>query len=544
MAAETLPVPPHARALRQGRNARNTYWILMTEMVSSVVVQETVSQILSGLVHRYEGKEDSNPNDNLERLEMAHIKLEAALETSSKWQITDKSLLRWRKKLKRAAQECDDTLYGYKKIILEEEQMEQEVRNSSFPKRIAHATKSFIFSAFGRNNYESSRSVVRRFEWFADSASEFLRFIELGGTPSRQMSFNSFVKHLFAGRELQHKIVHGNEYPLFLLWLVPFATKEHGIEVCLVFIKKDRHTLEDNFFLGAMLQISESTDIVGTIVNCLQLFPSYFQPIVETIKKELTQLPTQDFSWVPYVDLWHRKHWDNLHSFSTQWFRPDPLCCKQHDQHKVGHISNLGEVDASLDSIIVVNLQCQISLSEYNKQRTSLSEHKYSLRGHQKLKAGLLFTPHGSSENMLPANRSSTMAPIFRRRRGQHCEHTDITLEQLKEIILPKAINYFQQNTEATVYQILWKAIHGTAYINFGKPSMEAPGPQRTFRGARKRKLVQQKDQELQHRTHMISHLIDLWGAHAPLRLQGLILDWIQKEKENQLEAPVNHCCT
>ncbi|CAD6341732.1 unnamed protein product [Miscanthus lutarioriparius] len=456
-------------------------------MVSSVVVQEMVNQILSGLVHRYEGKEDSNQNDNLERLER---------HTSS-----GRLVLR------------------HPKIIVEEEQMEHEVRNSSFPRRIAHATKSFIFSSFGRNNYESSRSIVRRFEWFADSASEFLRFIELGGTPSHQMSFNSFVKHLFAGRELQHKIVRGNEYPLFLLWLVPFATKEHGIKVCLVFIKKDRNTLEDNFFLGAMLQISESTDIVGTVVNCLQLFPPCFQPTVETIKKELTQLPTLDFSWVPYVDLWHRKHWDNLHSFSTQWFRPDPLCCKQHDQHK-----------------------CQISLSEYNKQRTSLSEYKYSLRDYQKLKAGLLFTPHGSSENMLPADRSSTMALIFRR--GQHCEHTDITLEQLKEIMLPNAIDYFQQNTEATVYQILWKAIHGTAYVHFGKPSMEAPGARTTFKGARKRKLVQQKDQEVQHRTRMISHLIDLWGAHAPVRLQGLILDWIQKEKESQLAVPVHHCCT
>jgi hypothetical protein len=43
----------------------------MTERVSSMVVQETVSQILSGLVHSYMGKGDSNPNDNLERLEMA-----------------------------------------------------------------------------------------------------------------------------------------------------------------------------------------------------------------------------------------------------------------------------------------------------------------------------------------------------------------------------------------------------------------------------------------------------------------------------------------
>ena len=138
--------------------------------------------------------------------------------------------------------------------------------------------------------------------------------------------------------------------------VVPFATKEHGIEVCLVFIKKDRNTLEDNFFLGAMLQISESTDIVGTVVNCLQLFPPCFQPTVETIKKELTQLPTQDFSWVPYVDLWHRKHWDNLHSFCTQWFRPDPLCCKkqqglQNNKPRcIGHPDMVGIPDVSLDS--------------------------------------------------------------------------------------------------------------------------------------------------------------------------------------------------
>ncbi|CAN6374799.1 unnamed protein product [Urochloa humidicola] len=508
----------------------------MTEMISSVVVQETVSQIVSGLVHRYKGKENSNPNDNLERLEMAHIKLEAALETSSKWQVTDSSLLRWRKKLKRAAQECDDTLYRYKKIILEEEQIEQEARNSSIPKRIAHVTKSFIFSAFGHNNYESSRSVVRRFEWFADSASEFLRFIELGGTPIRQMSSESFLKHLFAGKELQHKIVRGNENPLFQLWLGPFFTEEHGIEACLVFMMKNRTTLEDEFFFSVRLQLSESTDIVGIAVKCLQLFPPHFQPTVDTIKKELTRLPTHDFSWVPYVDLWHRKHWDNLLKFSTQWFRPDPLCCKQDDQHKLQHISNLGTVDASLDSIIAVNLQCQISLSEYK------SECRSSLCDYQKLKAGLLFTPHGSSEIMLPTDRSSKMAPIFRR--GQHCEDTDIALEQLKEIMLPKAIDYFQQNTEATVYQILWKATHGTAYIHFGKPTMEAPGARTTLRGARERNLVQRKDQDLKHRTRMIPHLLDLWAAHAPVRLQGFILDWIQQEKGSQSAAPVHHCST
>ena len=75
----------------------------MAKIVSSTVVQVTASQILSGLVKKYEVKEESNSSRNLERLEMAHIKLEATLETSEKWQITYASLLLWCRKLKRAA---------------------------------------------------------------------------------------------------------------------------------------------------------------------------------------------------------------------------------------------------------------------------------------------------------------------------------------------------------------------------------------------------------------------------------------------------------
>jgi hypothetical protein len=66
----------------------------MAELVSAAIVQETVGQILSGLVQKYEEKEESNEKRNLERLEMAQIRFEVALETSNKWQITDPSLLR------------------------------------------------------------------------------------------------------------------------------------------------------------------------------------------------------------------------------------------------------------------------------------------------------------------------------------------------------------------------------------------------------------------------------------------------------------------
>ncbi|KAF8731329.1 hypothetical protein HU200_016384 [Digitaria exilis] len=508
-------------------------------MVSSMVVQETVSQILSGLIHNYEEKEKSNANENMERLDMAYFRLKAALEISNKWLITDASLLRWHNKLKFIAQECDDTLHKCKhRRILEEEQMEQEVRNSSFSRWMAQTTKSLVFSAFSSNKNGLSRSIVQRFEWFAESASEFLRFVELGGTPHCQMPINSMIKHLFAGNELHHKISGGNKYPLVLLSIVPFSTTEHGIEASLVFIQKDNNAPENDFFLSVMLQISESTDIIGIVLKCLQLYTLDFKSTVEIIKKKLTQLPTQDFSWVPYVDSCQKEHWDNLHRFSTQWFRPNPLCCKQHDQHQVSHsskqVDRSGLQDVSLESVIEVNLQCQVSLSEYHKQTASTCGGKCSLPGSPHLKVGLLFTPHGSSEVL--HNRSSEVVMINSEK--QHCLHTDITLEQVEEeIMLPKAIDHFSQNAEATAYQMLWKSKWGTAYIQVEKASIFMHRTRRTLHGPRKRKLLQHHGEELGSPTHVISRFLDLWAKHAPIQLQVSIMDWFQKEKEKQVKS-------
>ena len=147
--------------------------------------------------------------------------------------------------------------------------------------------------------------------------------------------------HLFAGKKLQHKFARGHEDHLFLLCLAPYTATEHGIEATLLFIHKDGNTPKNNFVLIVVLQISESTDIVGIIIKCLQLFTPNFKPIVEIIKKELTQLPIQDLPWVPCVDSYLYKHRDKLHCFSTQWFRPNPLCCKQHNQHKLCRSSKL-----------------------------------------------------------------------------------------------------------------------------------------------------------------------------------------------------------
>ncbi|RCV39360.1 hypothetical protein SETIT_8G217600v2 [Setaria italica] len=435
----------------------------MAELVSAAIVQETVGQILSGVVQKYEEKEESNEKRNLERLEMTHIRLEAALETSNKWQITDASLLRWRRKLKRAAQECDDTLHKCKQRILEDEQMEREVKNSSLPNRIVHATK---------------------FERYADGASEFLRFKELGGAPHRHMPFDLVDKNLFAGKELHHKIVLGNKYPLFQLWLIPMCNSVHGIEVSLTFIKYDGRP-EGN--ISALL------------------FSPHFKCKFENIRNELTQLPNENFSWGPSFYSDNKEHWEKFNSLFSQFLRPNPFCCKEHGQ----------------------------------KQKTSLYKDLISLQDYPYLKAGFAFSPHGSLEDILPANRSSEIAAIVRKE--QHFLHTDITVEQLEETMLPKAIDYFRQNAEAMVYQMR-KFKHGFALIQVEKPCMGAwrsSMRRRSTSGrARKRKLFQGHDEELIRRRIHVCLWLDSWFTHVPVRLRRSLMNWIWKEKEILIAAP------
>jgi hypothetical protein len=159
------------------------------------------------------------------------------------------------------------------------------------------------------------------------------------------------------------------------------------------------------------------------------------------------------------------------------------------------------------------------------------------------LKAGISLAPHGSLEDMLPANRSSEIAAIVHEE--QHCLHTDITLEQLGEIMLPKAIDYFHQNAEAMVYQMLWKSKHGFAHIQVEKPCMSTRRSsmitQRTFGGDTKRKLLQGHDEELIRNRIRAYHLLDLWATHAPVQLQKSIMNWKQKEKEILFSAPQLH---
>jgi hypothetical protein len=535
-------------------------------IVSSVVAEEIVTQIVSTVLDkRKRGREEPSEKESLERLEMAHIKLEAALETADRWRISDASLLRWRGKLKRAARECDDALRRCKRRAMDDEgrRRQRAVRSSSFPARLAHAARSFFLvggrsSSGGGDNDDddgygwsgspaAAAAAVRRFEWLADGASEFLRFVELGGTPRRRYTFfDPLIARLLAGDELRYRLVRGGQYYLFCVR--PIFLEGRGVEAKLIFIYEDDDAPEKNLCIGSMLRLSESTDIVGVTIRCLQLLVTpHFRSTAEAATRELANLPTQDFAWVPYAETTHKEHWNSIQRDMSQWFRPDPFCCNNHHQHEPicsmhcqeGSTGTMRLPEVSLESVIEVYWQCQIPLSEYNMQRRAIPAAAgptaaSSSKGKPHLKLGLLFTPHGSLGGVMPKAESAALEVIDGEE--QHGTHTNLTLQQLDETMLPKALECLYHKEEATAYQMLWKSRHGAAYLQVKKTM---PGGD----NSRRRSLMQQRyhrhhqDPKLERWTHVLMSFLKLWVARAPDAVRWSMVEWLRKANEKQLTA-------
>jgi hypothetical protein len=516
----------------------------------AVVVEETVKQILSALSDNdHEGRSDVE-TEHVERLEMAQIRLEAVLEVSVGWQIKDPSLLRWRRKLKREAQECDEALHRCKQRIVEDEEKQRAARSISFPQRLAHATKACLSSVIAGHRDESSttRDDARRFEWFADGASDFLRFVELGGTPRRYMFFDPLIGHLLAGKELRYRLVRGSQH--HVLCMRPVSFEGRGLEAKFLYVYEDDDAPENNFCLGLMLRLSESMDVVGIAIKCLQqlLVTPHFKSTAEAAMREIAQLPTQDFSWVPYVESGHKEHWNRIHGILSQVSRPNPNCCKHHHHAPKPCSSNSSNMHAAKLPLPHVSLEPVIEMyfvriipavsSRRSARRRKLVQGEARSPSKElfpHLKLAIHYSPHGVPEDMAssPSVGSSTIEFIDGKQ--QYVMHKDMSLEQLDEIMLPKAIDCLNRKPEASLYQLSWKSKHETAYLRLEKTGMVkmtrddiGDDPSRD-RGAM---IQRRQDPKLEAWLEVFTDFLKPWVALAPERLQGPVLEWIKKADE------------
>ncbi|CAO1939894.1 unnamed protein product [Urochloa humidicola] len=503
----------------------------MAEMVASAVAGEAVNRIISSLICG----EDDKSTENMERLEMAHIKMESVLHVTDKLQITDVPLLRWRSKLKRAAQECGDALQRCKQSAIEEQEIRQRVSHSSFPKRIAYATKSFISSITGSSNDESRNSsieVVQRFERFADGATEFLKFVEFSGTPRQYMFFNHLTGNLLIGKTLRYQAFQGSRF--YKLGIRPLSSPERGVEAMIGFVCQDFKEPTKGFSLGFMLRLSESTDIFGVIVKCMQSIGPHFMFAAEGVKRELIQLPTQDFSWVAQSPYGETAYWANVHNTFTQWFHPNPLCCHQQEQNlSVSPRTNNTAASSSRilstifpEEVILVFLQCHVSLSnDYKYIQNSSAEHEGSSSSVMNsdmppLKLGGLFLPHDSSEDIETESESYALEVIGEE--VQEMVHRNACLQDINENLLPEAIDYLYQNKDSRMYQICLKSRHGTANLFVDK--IRTPRNKASRSRIWDKRVVQQRDNySIKGWKEASKDLLKLWVVRSSDKMEGSI---------------------
>jgi hypothetical protein len=245
----------------------------------------------------------------------------------------------------------------------------------------------------------------------------------------------------------------------------------------------------------------------------------------------------QDLSWVfdGYTVYGFDEQRNNLHTMCSKWFRPNPFCCQQQDHPHVQIPSSESlPSDIYLEPIIQVYLLGQVTLSAGNNRQRTIVDGE-SQTSHTSdfpyLKLGAHFWPHASSEDLSPAVGGSALE-IINDEAKQHGMYPNISFEQLGEITRPKAVDCLRRKVAATLYQMLWKSKHGSAYFRVEKTSCRATT--RTDKVGKCRKQRRDKKVPVQGWTSGNYEFIVSWIAHAPARLQGSVIDyWIRKEKRS-----------
>ena len=227
---------------------------------------------------------------------------------------------------------------------------------------------------------------------------------------------------------------------------------ERGVEALVGFISIDFRDPLKGLNLSFMIRLSDSTDIIGVMIKCMQSITPHFKFAAEHANRELIRLPTQDFVIVPHYSPYvQSEYWDNIHNTMTQWCRPNPLCCNEHDLTPCSSTSNTTR-SSSLSStllsnifqeeVIMVLLQCHIFRPDQHRNRQN-SGASTDLRGESSLnppymhplKLGVLFSPHDSPKDIEPAVESYALEVVDEKE--PEIIHWNACLKDLDEKLLP-----------------------------------------------------------------------------------------------------------
>uniref|UniRef100_A0A0D9VWD0 Uncharacterized protein n=1 Tax=Leersia perrieri TaxID=77586 RepID=A0A0D9VWD0_9ORYZ len=455
---------------------------MAAEMICSAVVGETLNRVVSrriasGSSSSSHGEEDGTQ----ERLEMARGRMEAVLELSTRWPVTDVSLLRWRRRLKRAAEDCDGALLLLRRR--KHRAVEADEAASRFPRRVARATRSLVSALVGGRGSESkddssptSAAVVRRFERLADGASEFLKLVELGGARGpRQHAFaDPLVGRLLAGETLDYVAARGKGR-MCRLTVRPMSFEERGVEAFVGFTVQDFMAPARSFSVGFVMRLSESTDVLGIMIDCVRSSTSQFRVAGEEITRELAQLPTKDLTWIAHTPYGLKKYWEDVHDNITRLSRPNPLCCTDHHHHHRSRNDGTAAAPSPPppattplsttypEHVICMYLQFYIVPAQPQPQPQPA------------LKMVVLYLPHDTPDeedgvhnvNFPAASQSYALEVIDDEAVAVARHAAACQLQDVDERLLPEAMDRLRRSAagSGTTHQVYVRSSHGTAHI-------------------------------------------------------------------------------
>ena len=274
--------------------------------------------------------------------------------------------------------------------------------SSSF-QRIASAANLSISSLLGLDNKDQlSSSIAQTFEWYADCADKFVTDVE-SGCPLRRDTFRyPFVRQVFEGKTIVYQRTKGSQRLYFDTW--PSILEGRGVEAHIRYRYFDPQRLGKSFSIKLVLRLSESTDIVGAAINCLQSSASLLNLAAEDAivdaMGELTQLHNlQDMScsyaqFCPWVDIIQECYPDD-----TKFFRSDPLCCCQvNGREPVVSSSISSDLSHKFpEETIFFGFECYVPTLEYRLPASASYDDEHGMldrHRRQPLELTLLFAPH------------------------------------------------------------------------------------------------------------------------------------------------------
>jgi hypothetical protein len=451
-------------------------------VVASALVQEGVSRVVSFVLGK--GEEQVSQEHNAERLKMALSALELALERTGKLPITDVSLIRRWHKFKHAYIEGRDLLN--KHTMQAQEEIEQGVKRRK-------CWKDIFFSSVSSPGGAGliSTDDVRRFAWLADCADKFVRDVETGCSLRHYTFCSPLVRHLLQGKILTSEVDEGTRLRRFYMRSV--CVEGRGVETLLGYHYDDRETAEKGFALNLILRLSESTDIVGITIKCLQSVVSQFKQVNRTAMGELTLLANlQDDGGAPSLPSSSdgrtrrrsRKH-------APPVFRPDPVCCKG-DGH--GPCAN-NVVSPSLANVFPEQViyfgyhYCvpgpELHCSSANQAAAAKSLVRRRRRQPPGMRVAFL---HYFAINK--QQDSYTLGATASRENSSQVLRYDNLQQVTAEAGSSEKVNCLLLQPELTEHHISWFSKHGLGCFHMPKTSTgeRAAGASRTTKTARKRK--------------------------------------------------------